>query len=104
MIFIKLLILLPLNFIRMEIVVFILISSKNGKLYFGQSTDLRKTIYAHNKGLSAFTKKDAPWELLAQKKVETRSEAKAMELELRKMRSKEEVLKYMLYQEFEIES
>jgi len=87
----------------MEIIVFILISSKTGQLFFGQSTDLRKTIYAHNKGLSAFTKSHAPWELLAKKTVETRSEAKAMELELRKMRSKEEVLKYMLYKEFEID-
>ena len=87
----------------MEIFVFILISSIDGRLYFGQSTDVNKTIFAHNKGLSAFTKKYAPWELLAKKSVETRSEAKAIELELRKMRSKEEVLKYMLYKEFEIE-
>ena len=87
----------------MEIIVFILISTIDGRLYFGQSTDLRKTILAHNKGLSAFTKKYAPWDLLAKKTVENRSEAKAMELELRRMKTKEQVLKFMLYQEFEIE-
>lgn len=87
----------------MEIFVFILISSVDGRLFFGESTNINKTILAHNKGLSAFTKKFAPWELLAKKLVKTRSEAKAMELELRRMKSKEEVLKFMLYQEFDIE-
>lgn len=75
---------------------------KDGSFHFGQTHDLEMTLLAHNKGNSAFTKKLIPWELIASKNVETRSDALKMEQELRRKKSKNDVLQYMLYNDFEI--
>ncbi|MFH2096204.1 MAG: GIY-YIG nuclease family protein [Bacteroidota bacterium] len=87
---------------KIEIIVFILISLRDGRFYIGQTSDLESHLKAHNKGLSAYTKNFIPWEALASKNVETRSEAIRIMLELRNMKRKEEVIKYAVYNDFEI--
>lgn len=44
--------------------VYVLKSTKNGKYYFGSTSDLKKRFYQHNHGYSTYTKTDAPWELV----------------------------------------
>jgi putative endonuclease len=85
---------------QLEYIVYILISKVDGRFLFGQTTDLAKSINAHNKGLSAYTKKYRPWQLFAIRKVETRSEAIQMEMELRKIKNENKVYEFMLYNEF----
>ncbi|OGH17257.1 MAG: hypothetical protein A3C30_01475 [Candidatus Levybacteria bacterium RIFCSPHIGHO2_02_FULL_40_18] len=44
--------------------VYALKSSKNGDLYIGFARDLKKRVEQHNKGLSNYTKRYAPWLLI----------------------------------------
>jgi putative endonuclease len=91
-----------MNIKELKIYVYVLISMKDGSFHFGQSHDLEMTLLAHNKGNSAFTKKLIPWELIASKKVETRTDALKMEQELRKKKNKTDVLQYLMYNDFDI--
>ena len=43
---------------------YILQSEKNGRLYTGATSDLRKRLDLHNDGKSSFTKKDKPYKLI----------------------------------------
>jgi len=44
--------------------VYILKSSENKSLYVGCTSDLKKRIMEHNKGMSYHTKKYSPWKLV----------------------------------------
>lgn len=44
--------------------VYVLQSKKHNKCYVGFTTDLRKRVHEHNSGLSNFTVKGIPWELI----------------------------------------
>ena len=44
--------------------VYVLESMKNAHLYIGYTTDLRKRLEEHNRGLSASTKPYRPWRLV----------------------------------------
>ena len=44
--------------------VYVLQSSKNGQLYTGSTSDLRKRFKEHNSGLSEYTKHRGPYTLL----------------------------------------
>jgi putative endonuclease len=44
--------------------VYILKSFKNGKLYKGFTSDLRRRIYEHKSGGSPFTRQNGPWQLV----------------------------------------
>ncbi len=43
---------------------YILRSKKNGKLYLGQTTDLKNRLQSHNKGENKATKPNIPYELI----------------------------------------
>jgi putative endonuclease len=43
---------------------YILQSSKNGNLYVGFTTDLRRRLTEHNQGLNKSTKRYMPWKLI----------------------------------------
>ncbi len=43
---------------------YILKSLKNGKLYLGQSSQLKERVISHNKGLNKATKPNIPYELI----------------------------------------
>ena len=44
--------------------VYILESLKNRELYVGYTDDLKKRLEKHNQGLSPYTKKYLPWEII----------------------------------------
>ena len=44
--------------------VYLLKSSKNGSLYIGCTSDVKKRIIQHNKNMSYHTKKYSPWRLV----------------------------------------
>lgn len=43
---------------------YVLQSSKNGDLYVGYTTDLKRRVIEHNQGLNQSTKPYRPWELV----------------------------------------
>ncbi len=55
--------------------VYILKSISNGSHYYGQTENLRKRVEEHNLGLSGYTKKHMPWELIYFEEYPTRSKA-----------------------------
>ena len=55
--------------------VYVLRSQTSGKTYIGQTKDLEKRLWAHNSGLSPYTKGRGPWGLLYHEEFETRGEA-----------------------------
>ncbi|HBS88392.1 MAG: hypothetical protein A2W91_14675 [Bacteroidetes bacterium GWF2_38_335] len=85
----------------MDIFVYILFSIKDDDRFeFGFASDLETRIKAHNQGLSPLTKNFRPWKLFATKKVETRSQAAIMVKDLRRMKSKDGMVIYMLQNDF----
>ncbi len=44
--------------------VYVLRSESNGYLYIGKTSDLKRRYIEHQKGISGFTKKFAPWKLI----------------------------------------
>ena len=44
--------------------VYVLESLKNGELYTGYTSDLRKRVQEHNYGLNPSTKRYVPWKLI----------------------------------------
>jgi len=62
---------------------YVLKSLKNISLYTGYTNDLRKTVKEHNDGLSGYTKKYLPYELIYYETCVNRSDAKARETQLK---------------------
>ena len=85
---------------ELEYIVYVLISKVDGRFHFGQTSNLERSITAHNKGLSAYTKKFRPWQLFAVRKAETRVEAIEMELELRKIKTENKIFEYIILHAF----
>ena len=63
------------DFIMNHFYVYILKSIILNKHYYGHTSNLEKRISDHNLGLSNFTKKYIPWELIYFEEFPTRSEA-----------------------------
>ncbi len=55
--------------------VYILRSLKDGIHYYGYSSNLQKRIEEHNDGLSNFTNKHRPWEIIYFETFDNRSDA-----------------------------
>jgi putative endonuclease len=55
--------------------VYVLKSESSGKSYVGQTQNLEKRLWAHNNGLSPYTKGRGTWELVYHEEFETRVEA-----------------------------
>ncbi len=62
---------------------YVLKSLKNSSLYTGYTNDLRKRIVEHNGGMSGFTKKYLPYELIYYEACINKSDAKARETQLK---------------------
>ncbi len=54
---------------------YILFSPKFNKHYYGHTSNLSKRFDDHNNGLSVYTKKFIPWELIYFEEFDSRSEA-----------------------------
>lgn len=63
--------------------VYVLLSSKDGGLYVGFSTDLRKRINYHNKGFVTSTKQRRPLALIHYEAFINKKDAKAREVYLK---------------------
>jgi putative endonuclease len=75
--------------------VYILKSEKNGKLYKGLTSDLKRRIAEHNSGQSDFTSKNGPWKLVYYEAFINKSDAVREELFLKSGKGRERV-KYLL--------
>ena len=58
---------------------YILKSLKDGSLYIGYISDLRKRLTEHNTGLSKYTRNKTPWELIFYEAFKNRIDAKDRE-------------------------
>jgi len=63
-------------------------SSLNGRVYIGQTVLLEKRVREHNAGRVRSTKGGEPWILMAMECLDTQSEARWLEISLKKSRSK----------------
>jgi len=64
--------------------VYALQSKSNGRIYVGQAKDINERLKYHNGGYVKSTYDDRPWELVALEKVESVSQARWKERELKK--------------------
>jgi putative endonuclease len=55
----------------------------NGRIYIGQTRDVKDRLIFHNKGRVKSTQKDKPWELIAVQNMESRNKATWLERKLK---------------------
>lgn len=72
---------------------YLLQSEKNGKLYIGQTKDLKQRLKEHNSGESQFTKLYCPWKLIYYEAYLTLTLAKRRELQLKRFAKSYAMLK-----------
>ena len=75
--------------------VYILKSERNGKLYKGLTTDLRRRMQEHRAGNSTFTKNNGPWKLVYYEAFLQKEDARREELFLKSGKGKDRI-KYLL--------
>lgn len=75
---------------------YLLQSQKNGKLYIGQTIDLKKRLIEHNNGKSQFTKLYRPWNLIYYEAYLTLALAKQRESQLKRFAKSYAMLKKRL--------
>ena len=63
---------------------YVLVSLKNGKLYIGYTSDLKKRFKSHNEGLSSYTSKYRPWKLVYYEAYASKADAQDRERNLKK--------------------
>ena len=74
---------------------YILQSESNGQLYIGQTNNLEDRIERHNKNRNRYTKGRGPWNIIFSKEFATRSEAMALELQLKSWKNKGKILEWV---------
>jgi putative endonuclease len=67
----------------MKYFVYIIFSSKLNKYYTGFTENLEVRIAQHNSGISTFTSKGIPWELIHSFEVNSINEARILEKEIK---------------------
>lgn len=75
--------------------VYILKSLRNGKLYKGLTSDLKRRVKEHNTSHSTFTKNNGPWKLIYYEAFLDKEDARREELFLKSGKGKERI-KYLL--------
>ena len=71
-------------------VVYAIESSSTGRVYIGQTNDIRKRLHFHNSGYVKSTSKDAPWRVIAMESFSTREQARWCEKQLKKSKGARE--------------
>jgi len=64
------------------------IQSKSGRVYIGQTQDLKERVAYHNNGYVKSTRNDRDWVVIKTKKFENRNEARFFESQLKKSRGR----------------
>jgi len=59
--------------------VYAISSVTKGRIYIGQTNDVKKRLEEHNRGMVKSTKIDSPWEIVAIEEVRSRNEARWIE-------------------------
>jgi putative endonuclease len=72
----------------MEFYVYILRSKLDGSYYIGYTTDMGRRLDEHNNGLSRYTSKKIPWELVYTEQFQKKSEALKRERFLKSQRNR----------------
>ncbi len=67
--------------------VYLLQSKLDKSYYIGQTNDLEKRLFDHNEGLSKYTSRKRPWEIVYFEKFKTRTEAIKRERFLKQQRN-----------------
>lgn len=75
---------------------YVIYSKANNKIYVGQTNNLKLRLNEHNKGLSKYTSKYIPWELIYYEKFATRAEAMKREKELKTHRGRDFIREELL--------
>ncbi len=68
--------------------VYVLYSETFNKIYIGQTLDLSKRIKEHNEGLSTYTRKFIPWNVVHTETFKSRQEALTRERQLKLSRGR----------------
>ena len=76
--------------------VYFLWSTKLGKIYIGESTDVINRLDYHNRGLQRYTKCGIPWKLIRFVNFKNRKEALGEEKRLKKCKNKKYYKYYLL--------
>ncbi|MBT3228249.1 MAG: GIY-YIG nuclease family protein [Candidatus Marinimicrobia bacterium] len=75
--------------------VYILESETTGKLYIGQTNDIKRRLNQHHRGYVSSTKNRGPWSLLKTIELKTRSEAVQLERRLKRMKNPSRVKSFL---------
>ncbi|RMG32743.1 MAG: GIY-YIG nuclease family protein [Methanobacteriota archaeon] len=75
--------------------VYILKSETTGRLYIGQTDNIRRRLGEHNRGKNVSTRHGGPWSLLGALPCKTRSEAVQLEQKLKSFKRRDRVLAYL---------
>jgi putative endonuclease len=73
--------------------VYVLKSRKNGRLYTGQTQDLKRRLQEHNSGKTTSLRSKGPFDLIYTEKYATRIEAVRRELYLKTGKGRDELAK-----------
>jgi predicted GIY-YIG superfamily endonuclease len=69
-----------------------ILRSKSGRYYYGSTNDLARRLEQHGRGHTATTAKDAPWELVASKEMDSLESARAQERIFKKWKNPKRAL------------
>jgi putative endonuclease len=75
--------------------VYVLYSRRFNKIYIGQTANLEKRLFEHNSGLSTYTKRYMPWEVIYTEEYATRHEALNREKQLKSQKGREFIWNYI---------
>ena len=79
--------------------VYVLYSRKHDKIYVGQTVDLDVRLTEHNSGLSTYTKRYVPWELVHTESFKTRADSLKREKQLKTSRGRSFIWKEIIGKE-----
>ena len=72
---------------------YIIQSETDQSYYIGSCEDIPLRLQRHNEGWSRYTKRKIPWKLVYSESFNTKSEAIKRELEIKRMKSREYILR-----------
>ena len=89
-----------LFYLLMYYYVYIIQSEVDQSLYIGQTQDLIKRLFKHNRGYSIYTRQLRPWKLYAYKRVNLRKEAMKLERKLKNLKTRERIIEFAINNRF----
>ncbi|AFN73884.1 GIY-YIG catalytic domain protein [Melioribacter roseus P3M-2] len=75
--------------------VYVLYSRRFNKIYIGQTENLERRLSEHNNGISTYTRRYMPWEVIYTEEYSTRPEALKRERQLKSQKGREFIWNYI---------